>query len=262
MGDQVDCLGPGGEFSSGDTAWMLTATAFVMIQTPALGLVQAGMIRRRNSLAMLLQTMAGMAIGSILWFIFGFALTFGEDHGGFIGDLDYAFFVDVDMDKCFSAGPTIPTTVYALFQMMFALMVPVIVTGAWAEKLNFRAFLLFTIIWPIFAYYPLAHWVWGGGWLSKLGVIDFAGGITIHTNAGVAALVVALVMGRRRGGDSLQDIHHNIPLTIVGGAFIWFRWFASMVAFVTIINLTIINLYISSICYFVFFSHFSFFIIF
>jgi ammonium transporter, Amt family len=173
---------------------------------------------------MLLQTMAGMAIGSILWFVFGFALTFGVDQALFIGDLDYALFVNVDMDKCFAAAPTIPTTVFAMFQCMFAALVGVICTGSYAEKLNFRAFFLFTLIWPI-EYYFLAHWVWGGGWLNNLGVIDFAGGITIHTNSGVAGLVVALYMGRRRGGDKLQSLHHNIPLTIVGGALIWMGWF-------------------------------------
>ena len=131
--------------------------------------------------------------------------------------------------QCYADAPTISAPLYAMFQMTFAIMVPVIITGAWAEKLNFRAFVLFAILWPHFVYYPLTHWVWGGGWLSDIrngeGVIDFAGGITIHTNAGVAALVVALVMGRRRGNDKVMDVHHNIPLTIVGGMFIWAGWF-------------------------------------
>jgi len=199
-----------------------------MIQTPAIGFTQAGMIRRKNSLSMLLQVLVGMAIGSILWFIVGFTITFGPSHFGFIGSGKYAFLVAADPTKCLTAAPTIPSLVYILYQMMFALMVPVIVTGAWAEKMNFRAFVCFTILWPFFCYYTLAHWVWGiGGWMFNLGVIDFAGGITIHTNAGIAGLVVALVMGRNRlriEKSELQDSHHNIPLTIIGGALIWMGW--------------------------------------
>mmetsp|Transcript_6945 Transcript_6945/g.19661 ORF Transcript_6945/g.19661 Transcript_6945/m.19661 type:complete len:451 (+) Transcript_6945:119-1471(+) len=214
---------------SGDTAWMMAATTLVFLQTPAIGILQAGLIRRENSLSMLLQAMCGVAIGSILWVIWGFSLTFGEDHGGFIGDVYYAMFVNLDPQRCYADAPTISAPLYAMFQMTFAIMVPVIITGSWAEKLNFRAFVLFVTIWPHFVYYPLAHWVWGGGWLSDIhdgeGVIDFAGGITVHTCAGTAAFVVALVMGRRLGKDNIQDVHHNIPLTIVGGMLIWGGWF-------------------------------------
>eukprot|EP01094_Clydonella_sp_ATCC50884_P027977 TRINITY_DN8270_c0_g1_i1.p1 TRINITY_DN8270_c0_g1~~TRINITY_DN8270_c0_g1_i1.p1 ORF type:complete len:463 (-),score=129.86 TRINITY_DN8270_c0_g1_i1:103-1347(-) len=191
-----------------------------------MGIAQAGMIRRKNSLSMLLQTMSGMMIGSVMWFIIGFALTFGDDVGGFIGDMEYTFLVELPLIKCVPRySSTIPASVFVTFQMMFALMVPVIITGAWAEKLNFRAFLVFVIVWPILVYYPLAHWVWGGGFLAELGAVDFAGGITIHTNAGIASLVVALIMRRRPHHKELQGEHHNIPLTIIGGAFIIMGWY-------------------------------------
>jgi len=239
------CLSPG------DTAWVMTAAALVFIQTPAMGIAQAGMIRRKNSLSMLLQTMSGIFIGSVLWFTIGFALTFGRDVGGFIGDLNYFFCIDLPLRKCLPFySSTIPASVFMIFQMMFAIMVPVIITGAWAEKLNFRAFLIFVSLWPILVYYPLAHWVWGGGFLSELGVIDFAGGITIHTNAGVASLVVALIMRRRPHYKELQDGHHNVPLTIVGGAFIIMGWYGfnggSSLAADSVAGLAFLNTHMSA----------------
>eukprot|EP00009_Paramoeba_aestuarina_P000757 CAMPEP_0201510326 /NCGR_PEP_ID=MMETSP0161_2-20130828/3057_1 /ASSEMBLY_ACC=CAM_ASM_000251 /TAXON_ID=180227 /ORGANISM="Neoparamoeba aestuarina, Strain SoJaBio B1-5/56/2" /LENGTH=448 /DNA_ID=CAMNT_0047905479 /DNA_START=60 /DNA_END=1406 /DNA_ORIENTATION=- len=228
-GPVIRCDTPDGSPSPGDTAWMMTASTLVFLQTPAIGVLQAGMIRRKNSLSTLLQAMAGVAIGSILWMIWGFSLTFGEDHGGFIGDVYYAMFVNLDPTKCYADAPTISAPIYAMFQLTFAIMVPVVITGAWAEKLNFRAFILFAIIWPHFVYYPLTHWIWGGGWLTDIrndeGVIDFAGGMTIHTNAGAAALAVSLIMGRRRSDDVADSGGHNIPLTIVGGMIIWGGWF-------------------------------------
>lgn len=166
-----------------------------------------------------------MAIGSLLWIFIGYSLTFGPSQGGFIGNFDNAFMIDVHVNDCLP-GMTIPAIVFAAFQMMFALMTPVIVTGAWAEKMTFEAFLIFIIMWPILVYYPLAHWVWNGeGWLYNEGVLDFAGGIVIHTSSGVAGFVVSLMMARRTqlgGGMG----HHNIPLTIVGGALIWSGWYS------------------------------------
>ncbi|KAL6060416.1 Ammonium transporter [Balamuthia mandrillaris] len=248
----------GGAINTGDTSLMMMATTFVMLQTPAMGIAQAGLIRRKNSLSMLMQTLTGLCIGSVIWFIFGFALTFGESKGGVIGNLKYAFFVEVPWDDCMpSLAATIPGVLFAAFQMMFALMVPVIVTGSWAEKMNFKAFLVFVIFWPILVYYPLAHWVWNPeGWLREMGVLDFAGGITIHTAAGTAGFVVALIL-QRRGGFHLRGKrrkkfgnfelkgpmvalgyifrhdpdgnrlgHHNIPLAVIGGVLIWGGWYS------------------------------------
>ena len=168
---------------------MMAATAFVMLQTPAMGIAQAGMIRRKNALSMLMQTLSGLVFGSILFFAFGFSLVFGPSHGGLIGDGSYVFLSGVSPSKCLPAFSTsIPGLLYVSFQMMFAVMVPVIVTGAWAEKMTFKAFIAFCLLWPIFVYYPVAHWVWNpDGWIMALGVMDFAGGLTIHTSSGTAA---------------------------------------------------------------------------
>ena len=166
---------------------MLFATTFVMLQTPATGLAQAGLVRRKNALSVIAQAFIGVLVGSFLWFVVGFSLTFsGASHGGLIGSLDHAFFTGVGMD-CLPLAPSIPGALFASFQMMFALMVPVLVTGAWAEKLPLSACLIFFVAFPLLIYYPLAHWIWNpDGWLATLGVKDFAGGLTIHTSAGIS----------------------------------------------------------------------------
>jgi len=206
---------------------MLMATTFVMLQTPAMGIAQAGMIRRKNSLSMLMQTLTGLCIGSVLWFAFGFTMTFGPSMGGFIGDPRYILLTGVPSSDCIpELAPHIPGLLYVSFQMMFAIMVPVIVTGAWAERMTFEAFLAFVVTWPILVYYPIAHWVWNpDGWLNKLGVMDFAGGVTIHTTAGAAAFVVASHLQRREDLGS-RLAHHNVPISIMGGALIWAGWYS------------------------------------
>jgi Amt family ammonium transporter len=182
-----------------------------------MGIAQAGMIRRKNSLSMMMQCVSGMAIGSLLWYVVGYSLTFGPDVGGIIGDpIPFFFFNDMPRSntECLSVAPSIPGPLFAAFQMMFALMVPVIVTGAWAEKLKMEAFVIFMVLWPLLVYYPVAHWIWGGGWMAELGAIDFAGGITIHTNAGIAAMVVSLMLSPRRNVEKLEMSHHNISLLV------------------------------------------------
>ena len=163
-------------------------------------------------------------------------------------------FINMSPLQCYADAPRIPAILYAVFQMMFAVMVPVIVTGAWAEKLNFRAFILFAFIWPHMVYYPVSHWVWGGGWLSNIrdgeGVIDYAGGLTVHTTSGIAALVVARIMNRRENEDKLMDHAHNIPLTLIGGMFIWAGWFGfnggSSFGANSIASLAIVNTHIAA----------------
>ena len=206
---------------------MMAATAFVMLQTPAMGIAQAGMIRRKNSLSMLMQTLSGLVFGSILWFTFGFSLTFGHSTNGFIGDGSFVFLRGISAASCLPDYSTsIPGLLYVSFQMMFAIMVPVIVTGAWAEKMTFVAFIVFILLWPICVYYPVAHWVWNpDGWLNQMGVMDFAGGITIHTSSGCAAFVAATYLQRREKlGERPQ--HHNMPLSILGGSLIWAGWYS------------------------------------
>ena len=188
--------------SDADTGMMMMATTFVMLQTPAMGLAQAGLIRRKNALSMLMQTMSGFVYGSCLWFFIGFSLTFGDSLGnyGLLGDLNNAFFQNIGITACFahSSAETIPGMLFAAWQMMFAVMVPVIVTGAWAERMTFNAFSVFVCIWPVLVYYPLAHWVWNTqGWLARLGLLDFAGGLTIHASSGSAAGIVAALLARR-----------------------------------------------------------------
>jgi len=215
--------------NNGDTALMMFGTTLVMFQTPAMGIAQAGMIRRKNSLSMMMQCTSGMAIGSLLWYVVGYSLTFGPDVGGIIGDpWPFLFFRDMPRSatKCLSIAPSIPGPLFASFQMMFALMVPVIVTGAWAEKFKMEAFVLFMVFWPLLVYYPVAHWIWGGGWMAELGCLDFAGGITIHTTAGVAAMVVSNMLKPRRNMERLAMTHHNISLLVIGGTIIWAGWYS------------------------------------
>jgi len=215
----------------GDTGMMMMATTFVMLQTPAMGLAQAGLIRRKNALSMLMQTLTGFIIGSMLWFLGGFSLVFGPSlcSAGIMGRLDNAFFLDVRTDTCYpnSGGRSIPGLIFAAFQMMFAVMTPVIVTGAWAERMSFEAFLVFTTLWPILVYYPLSHWIWNvDGILSRWGAFDFAGGLTIHTSSGVAALAVTAVLPGRMRPHKDALAHHNLPIMILGGSLIWGGWYS------------------------------------
>jgi len=209
---------------SGDTAWMMVCIALVFLQTPAVGITQAGMIRRKNTLSMLMQCFTGMIFGAILWFIFGFSFVFAPTQG-IIGGFHHSFFIDVPWNDCIEWAPTIPGTVFATYQMVFAMMVPTLVTGAVAEKMTFISFMMFATIWPFIVYYPVAHAIWGSGFLSTWGVIDFAGGMVIHETAGVASLVVALLIPKRSDFGHIGEQHHNIPLTFVGGSLIWFGWF-------------------------------------
>lgn len=225
------------DFDSGDVAWMLCATTFVMLQTPAAGFAQAGLVRRKNAVSVIGQAFIGVVIGCILWYAFGYSLTFGpscgsygcrpnDDQAGFIGDItSHYFFHGI---TAYSCSGSIPTLLFAAFQMTFALMVPVLVTGAWAEKFQLTSAILFMIVWPILVYYPSAHWVWGGGFMTKwgdVGVLDYAGGVVIHTSSGVASFVVALMLQKRRNYAS-TDTTHNIPLTMIGAALIWVGWFS------------------------------------
>ena len=213
--------------NSADTAMLMVATTFVMLQTPAIGFAQAGLIRRKNALSMIMQSITGMVIGSLLWFAFGFSLTFSDVSNGWIGNLDYIFLAGVPTDCPLANSPadTVPGILFVIFQMTFAMMVPVIITGTWAERMTFKAFLVFVILWPILVYYPLAHWIWNpNGWLAQMGVLDFGGGITIHTAVGIAALAVSTVLsGRLKHRGALA--HHNIPLAMVGAVIIWAGWY-------------------------------------
>jgi len=210
--------------NSGDTAWMLIATALVMFMTPGLGLFYGGMVRAKNVLGTLMQSFMCLGIVSVLWVVFGYSISFGPDLGGFIGSLDWVGLAGVDTNPGpFSA--TVPHLIYCAFQMMFAIITPALITGAFAERMKFSAFVLFTTLWASLVYFPLCHWVWGGGWLAKMGALDFAGGTVIHLNAGVAALVAVLIMGKRKGYLKDPIYPHNLTMTMLGAGILWFGWF-------------------------------------
>jgi Amt family ammonium transporter len=210
---------------SGDTSWMLISTGLVMLMTPALGFFEAGLIRSKNALSVLVQTFSGIAILSTLWFIFGFTLVFAPSQGGIIGGLDWVFFNEVPINDSLVYARTVPGVTFASFQMMFAVITPLLITGAFAERLKWSSFFVFIIAWSVLVYYPLAHWIWGRGWLADLGVFDFAGGIVIHTSAGLASIAAALVLGRRRNFGPDIMVPHNIPLAVLGASLLWIGWF-------------------------------------
>ena len=226
-GGSEEWRGPIAGIDSGDTAFMILATTFVFIQTPAMGIAQAGLLRRKNVLSMITQTMIGVCVGSLLYAAVGFSLFWGDSQGGIIGSpTTYPFLFGVSLTDPVSSTNQIPQMVFCAFQMMFALMTPVIVTGAWAEKFSLMGFLSFVIVWPLLVYYPLAHWLWHkDGWMAKWGVEDFAGGMVIHTSTGVSGLVVSAMLQHRRYMESASKVHHNIPLFATGSFLIWAGWY-------------------------------------
>ncbi len=213
------------ELNSGDTAWMLTATALVLFMTiPGLSLFYAGMVRSKNVLSVLMQCFAITGLMSILWAFFAYSLAF-EDGGGmnsFVGGLSKAFLSGVTVD---AMSGTIPETVFMTFQMTFAIITPALIVGAFAERMKFSAMLIFMAVWLLVVYAPVCHWVWGGGWLGNWGVLDFAGGTVVHINAGVAGLAACLALGPRKGFPERQMPPNNLGYTIVGAAMLWVGWF-------------------------------------
>jgi len=219
--------GPPSKIDKGDTAWMLTSTALVLMMTaPGLALFYGGMVRQKNALGTLMQSFIIMALISIQWVLWGYSLAFGPDKGGIIGGLEWIGLRGVGTEPFDAYSKTIPHQVFMAFQMMFAIITPALITGAFAERKKFSAFLLFTVLWATFVYDPLAHWVWGdGGWLKKLGALDFAGGTVVHISSGMSALVCAIMLGKRRGYGHQPMQPHNLPMTVMGAALLWFGWF-------------------------------------
>ncbi len=209
--------------SAGDTAWLLTATALVMLMTPGLGLFYGGMVRKKNVLSMIALSFIAYAIVSIQWVIYGFSLSFGKDVHGFIGNLCY-FLLPNFYSKVWP-GTHVPALVYVAFQLVFAAITLAIITSACAERVKLSAFIVFGLLWTTFVYDPLAHWVWGGGWSANLGALDFAGGTVVHISSGFGALALALVIGKRSGFGEYDMEPHNIPMTLLGTALLWFGWF-------------------------------------
>jgi len=213
--------------NSGDTAWVLMSTALVLLMTiPGLAFFYGGLVRRKNVLSILMQCFIILCVISLQWVLFGYSLAFGPDFHGIIGNLNWAGLRGVGPLPNPDYAATIPHSVFMIFQMMFAVITPALIIGAYAERVKFPAFLLFTILWATFVYDPLAHWVWGtGGWLKNLGALDFAGGIVVHVSSGISALVLAIMLGRRIGYNHKPIRPHNLPFTVLGGALLWFGWF-------------------------------------
>jgi Amt family ammonium transporter len=210
---------------SGDTGWMLISTALVMLMTPGLAFFYGGMVRRKNVLSIMVQCLMLVAVISVQWVLFGYSLAFGPDHGGVIGGLSWVGLHGVGLAPNPDYAATIPHQLFMVYQMMFAVITPALIVGAFAERMKFSAFLLFSVLWATIVYDPMAHWVWGaGGFLKELGALDFAGGIVVHVSAGTGALAAALVVGRRRGYPDISP-PHNLPFAILGAALLWFGWF-------------------------------------
>jgi Amt family ammonium transporter len=211
---------------TGDTAFVLVSAALVMFMTPGLALFYGGMVRAKNVLGTLMQSMFALGLVSILWVLIGYTLAFGPDKGGLIGGLDYLGFSGVGAEPNADLAATIPHSLFATFQLMFAIITPALITGAFAERMKFTGYVAFTAAWLLLVYAPMAHWVWApGGWIRELGALDFAGGTVVHINAGIAALAAVIVIGKRRGFGKEAFVPHNLTLTILGTGILWFGWF-------------------------------------
>jgi len=211
--------------NTGDTAWVLMSTGLVMLMTPGLAFFYGGMVRRKNVLGILMQCFIILCVLSIQWVLFGYSLAFAPGKG-FWGGFAWAGLCGVGLDVYKDYAPTIPHQAFMIFQAMFAVITPALIIGAFAERMKFSAFLLFTILWATFVYDPIAHWVWGvGGWLKDLGALDFAGGTVVHINAGMGALAAALLLGKRKGYQNKPIPPHNLPHVVLGTALLWFGWF-------------------------------------
>jgi Amt family ammonium transporter len=217
------------KISAGDTAWVLASAALVMLMTPGLGFFYGGLVRRKNVLSTVMHSFFILCLISVQWVLWGYSLAFGPDWKGLgiIGDLSWIGLNGVGLKPNPDYSATIPHQAYMVFQLMFAVITPALISGAFAERKRFKAFVLFSLLWATFVYDPLAHWVWGhGGWLGKLGALDFAGGTVVHISSGVSALVAAWVLGKRITHKTGEDVEpHDIPMVVLGCALLWFGWF-------------------------------------
>jgi Amt family ammonium transporter len=222
---------PAPKIDTGDTAWMLVSTALVMLMTPALGFFYGGLVRKKNVLSTVMHSFFCLGIVSVVWMLWGYSLAFGPSVGGagIIGGLDW-FGLNGVKGIDVSYAPTIPHQLFMMFQMMFAVITPALITGAFAERKRFKAFAIFTVLWVTIVYAPIAHWVWSGengtfGWIRQLGALDFAGGTVVHIASGIAALVAALVLGKRLGYGKENMEAHDVPMVVLGAGLLWFGWF-------------------------------------
>lgn len=215
-----------GEINSGDTAFMLISAALVMLMTPGLAMFYGGMVRKKNVLGTIMHSFVAIALVSVQWILIGYSLSFGPDISGIIGNLSWIGLKGVGIEPNPDYAATIPHIVFMIYQAMFAVITPALIAGAFAERMKFSSFLVFTLLWTTVVYDPVAHWVWGtGGWLRGLGVLDFAGGIVVHITSGISALAAALLVGKRKGYLREPMPPHNLPMTVLGAGLLWFGWF-------------------------------------
>jgi Amt family ammonium transporter len=210
---------------TGSTAWMLVSAAMVLFMTPGLALFYAGMVRAKNVLSSTMHSLFAMGLVSVIWAVIGYTLAFGHDASGVIGGLQHLGLAGVLGSVTGTGASAIPTSVFAMYQGMFAIITVGLITGAVAERMKFKAFVIFATLWSLLVYSPLAHWVWSGGWLQKLGALDFAGGTVVHIASAAAALAAALVLGKRKGYGTEELRPHNIPMSVLGAGILWFGWF-------------------------------------
>jgi Amt family ammonium transporter len=211
---------------TGDTTWMLVSTALVMLMTPGLALFYGGMVRQKNVLGTIMQSFVALGLVTVQWVLIGYSLAFGPDIHGLIGNLQWFGLQGVGMEPNPAYAATIPHQAFMMFQMMFAIITPALISGAFAERFKFSTYLVFVLLWSTLVYAPLAHWVWGvGGWLRSLGALDFAGGLVVHISSGVSALAAAIIIGKRKGHGHEHMPPHNLTMTILGATLLWFGWF-------------------------------------
>ncbi|RJP66031.1 MAG: ammonium transporter [Candidatus Abyssobacteria bacterium SURF_17] len=222
----AEAIGDLPKVDTGDTSWILISSALVMLMTPGLALFYGGMVRTKNVLGTIMQSFMALGVITIQWVLFGYSLAFGPDIHHVIGSLDWIGLKGVGLEPYPAYSATVPHQAFMIFQMMFAVITPALITGAFAERFKFKTYLVFLILWATLVYDPLAHWVWGvGGWIRELGALDFAGGLVVHISSGIAALAATLVVGKRKGYGQEAMPPHNLTLTLLGAALLWFGWF-------------------------------------
>lgn len=214
-----------GQINSGDTGFVLISAALVCLMTPGLSFFYGGLVRKKNVLSIMMQSFISMGVVTAIWVFGGFSLAFGKDIHGLIGNFQYFMLNGVGMAPNPAYGPTIPFLAFFVYQEMFAIITPALITGAFADRVNFKSYIKFLVLWSILIYIPLCHWIWGGGWLAQMGVVDFAGGIVVHVSAGIAALGTVFFVGKRKLKPGEKLVPHNIAFVALGTGLLWFGWF-------------------------------------
>jgi Amt family ammonium transporter len=214
-----------GQINAGDTALVLISAALVLLMTPGLAFFYGGLVRHKNVLTIMMQSFISMGVVTVLWVLVGFSLAYSGDVGGVIGDLRNAGLAGVGVTPSHTYAPTVPFLAFFLFQVMFAIITPALISGAFADRVSFKAYLVFLVLWSLLVYIPFVHWIWGGGFLAQWGVKDFAGGIVVHLSAGMAALASVFVVGKRRVTADEKLLPHNVPFVALGAGLLWFGWF-------------------------------------